>query len=181
MNVRALLAAATASFLFSTLDASSQTREDQAIGIDADDIAGVVSSRDGPEAGVWVIAESKDMGTRFAKIVVTDDQGRYVIPDLPKAKYRLWVRNIIHPSIGSRCSKFLAVKNSPAQAPPAMACRKISRRRSSGSISSKRTAAARAISSAMSRRAQSPRRSGISIHPLTPGADACNRDRREPP
>lgn len=92
MNVRALLAAATASFLFSTLDALSQTREDQAIGIDADDIAGVVSSRDGPEAGVWVIAESKDMGTRFAKIVVTDDQGRYVIPDLPKAKYRLWVR-----------------------------------------------------------------------------------------
>ncbi len=40
----------------------------------------------------WVIAETNDFGTRFAKIVVTDEQGRYVIPDLPKAKYRLWVR-----------------------------------------------------------------------------------------
>ena len=60
--------------------------------IDGDDIGGVVQSRVGPEAGVWVIAETSDLGTRFAKIVVTDEQGRYVIPDLPKAKYRLWVR-----------------------------------------------------------------------------------------
>ncbi len=60
--------------------------------IDADDIGGVVQSRVGPEAGVWVIAETSELGTRFAKIVVTDEQGRYVIPDLPKAKYRLWVR-----------------------------------------------------------------------------------------
>ncbi|MGB5085989.1 MAG: carboxypeptidase-like regulatory domain-containing protein [Methylocystis silviterrae] len=92
MNVRALLAAGTASLFFSTFGCSAQTRESQAINIDADDIAGVVSSRVGPEAGVWVIAETTDLGTRFAKIVVTDDQGRYVIPDLPKAKYRLWVR-----------------------------------------------------------------------------------------
>ncbi|HXZ16707.1 MAG TPA: carboxypeptidase-like regulatory domain-containing protein [Roseiarcus sp.] len=60
--------------------------------IDGDDIGGVVQSRVGPEAGVWVIAETTDLGTRFAKIVVTDEQGRYVIPDLPKARYRLWVR-----------------------------------------------------------------------------------------
>jgi len=60
--------------------------------IDDDDIGGVVTSRFGPEAGVWVIAETKDLGTRFAKIVVTDERGRYVIPDLPKANYRLWVR-----------------------------------------------------------------------------------------
>ena len=60
--------------------------------IDADDIGGVVQSRVGPEAGVWVIAETSELGTRYAKIVVTDEQGRYVIPDLPKAKYRLWVR-----------------------------------------------------------------------------------------
>jgi hypothetical protein len=52
----------------------------------------VVTSRFGPEAGVWVIAKTKDLGTRYAKIVVTDEAGRYVIPDLPKAKYRLWVR-----------------------------------------------------------------------------------------
>ena len=28
----------------------------------------------------------------MAKMVVTDDEGRYVIPDLPKANYEVWVR-----------------------------------------------------------------------------------------
>jgi hypothetical protein len=51
--------------------------------IDADDLGGVVTSAKGPEAGVWVIAETKELKTGFSKIVVTDDQGRYVIPDLP--------------------------------------------------------------------------------------------------
>jgi hypothetical protein len=60
-----------------------------AVQIDNDDIGGVVTGRHGPEAGVWVIAETTDLGTRFAKIVVTDDQGRYVIPDLPQATYKL--------------------------------------------------------------------------------------------
>src|ERR1051326_9396001 len=59
---------------------------------DADDIAGVVTSAKGPEAGVWVIAETRDLPTRFARIVVTDDRGRYLIPDLPKATYDVWVR-----------------------------------------------------------------------------------------
>ena len=63
-----------------------------AVQIDSDDIGGVVTSRFGPEAGVWVIAETTELGTRFAKMVVTDEVGRYVIPDLPKAKYRIWVR-----------------------------------------------------------------------------------------
>src|SRR5438105_429649 len=59
----------------------------------ADDaIAGNVTSRSGPEAGVGVIAETRDLGTRFAKIVVTDDRGRFVLPDLPKARYQVWVR-----------------------------------------------------------------------------------------
>jgi len=62
------------------------------IRIDGDDIGGVVTGASGPEAGVWVIAETRDLKTRFARIVVTDDQGRFVIPDLPKAKYDLWVR-----------------------------------------------------------------------------------------
>ena len=46
----------------------------------------------GPEAGVWVIAETTDLPTKFARIVVTDDRGRYVLPDLPKANYNVWVR-----------------------------------------------------------------------------------------
>ena len=62
------------------------------VAIDADDIGGVVTGPSGPEAGVWVIAETTDLRTKFAKIVVTDDQGRYVLPDLPKAKYKVWVR-----------------------------------------------------------------------------------------
>src|SRR5467141_1608754 len=62
------------------------------ITIDGDDIGGVVTGPRGPEAGVWVIAETNDLATRFAKIVVTDDQGRYVVPDLPKANYTVWVR-----------------------------------------------------------------------------------------
>ena len=63
-----------------------------AVAIDNDDIGGVVTGPNGPEAGVWVIAETTDLPTQFAKMVVTDDQGRYVIPDLPKANYSVWVR-----------------------------------------------------------------------------------------
>ena len=62
------------------------------VAIDSDDIGGVVTGLQGPEAGVWVIAETRDLPTRYAKMVVTDDQGRYVVPDLPKAKYQVWVR-----------------------------------------------------------------------------------------
>src|SRR5262245_47464099 len=63
-----------------------------AIRVDADDIVGVVTGANGPEAGVWVIAETKDLPTKYVKIVVTDDRGRYVLPDLPKANYDVWVR-----------------------------------------------------------------------------------------
>src|SRR3989449_7158688 len=63
-----------------------------AVRVDNDDIGGVVTSKHGPEAGVWVIAETAELGTRFAKMVVTDDLGRYVIPDLPQATYDVWVR-----------------------------------------------------------------------------------------
>ena len=60
--------------------------------VDGDDIGGVVTSANGPEAGVWVIAETDDLDTRFARIVVTDDAGRYLVPDLPDANYEVWVR-----------------------------------------------------------------------------------------
>jgi hypothetical protein len=56
------------------------------------DIGGVVTGARGPEAGVWVIAETTELPTKFVRIVVTDDQGRYLIPDLPKASYSVWVR-----------------------------------------------------------------------------------------
>ena len=72
--------------------APAQLRAQTAVAIDGDDIGGVVTGASGPEAGVWVIAETTDLPTKYAKMVVTDDQGRYVVPDLPKAKYKVWVR-----------------------------------------------------------------------------------------
>jgi hypothetical protein len=71
---------------------SAQQKTDTAIRIHDNDLGGIVRSANGPEAGVWVIAETTGLPTPFAKIVVTDDQGRYVIPDLPQANYDVWVR-----------------------------------------------------------------------------------------
>ena len=64
----------------------------QSVNGGAADVGGVVKSAKGPEAGVWVIAETTELPTKFARIVVTDDQGRYLIPDLPQADYAVWVR-----------------------------------------------------------------------------------------
>ena len=71
---------------------NGQQRSGATVAIDADDIGGVVTSSKGPEAGVWVIAETTDLPTRLIKSVVTDDQGRYLIPDLPKASYEVFAR-----------------------------------------------------------------------------------------
>ncbi len=71
---------------------ATATVAQESVDIDSDDIGGVVTGADGPEAGVWVIAETNDFQTRYAKIVVTDDNGRYVVPDLPDADYDVWVR-----------------------------------------------------------------------------------------
>src|SRR5580693_8313836 len=70
---------------------ATQSRSAAAAG-NADYIEGIVTSSNGPEAGVWVIAETTDLPTKYVKIVVTDDQGRYLIPELPKANYKVWVR-----------------------------------------------------------------------------------------
>jgi hypothetical protein len=70
----------------------SGAQQPAAVAIDPDDIGGVVSGPGGPEAGVWVIAETRDLPVRYIKMVVTDDQGRYLVPDLPKARYGVWVR-----------------------------------------------------------------------------------------
>src|SRR5512145_1408815 len=59
---------------------------------EGDDIVGVVAGPKGPEAGVWVIAETNDLPTKYTKIVVTDERGRYAIPDLPRVRYSVWVR-----------------------------------------------------------------------------------------
>src|SRR5207253_9755287 len=77
---------------FAALAAPAQLSAQNTVAIDNDDIGGVVTGASGPEAGVWVIAETRDLPTRYAKMVVTDDQGRYVVPDLPKGKYKVWVR-----------------------------------------------------------------------------------------
>jgi hypothetical protein len=87
----------TGLFLISTLLIlagcdSSTDDADMAIEIDSDDIAGVVTSASGPEAGVWVIAETDNLDTRYIKTVVTDDDGNYLLPDLPSANYSIWVR-----------------------------------------------------------------------------------------
>src|ERR687889_168156 len=62
------------------------------VAVDPDDIGGVVRGPNGPEAGVWVIAETRDLPVRYIKSVVTDDQGRFVVPDLPAATYQVWTR-----------------------------------------------------------------------------------------
>src|ERR1700741_4563840 len=62
--------------------------------VDKSSIGGVVVNSNGgkPEAGVWVIAETKSLPAPFRKIVVTDDQGRFLVPDMPAGSYELWVR-----------------------------------------------------------------------------------------
>src|SRR5258708_39899254 len=70
----------------------------EAVRVGKDAIGGVVSSTTGPEAGVWVIAETTDLPTKFVKIVVTDDSGRYVLPQLPKANYNTGARGYVRVS-----------------------------------------------------------------------------------
>ena len=85
----------------------------QQVRVDADDIGGVVTGAKGPEAGVWVVAETRDLPTKYVKIVATDDQGRYLLPDLPKANYDVWVRGyglVDSPKVKSVPGKSLDLK-----------------------------------------------------------------------
>lgn len=79
-------------FIAGPITVTHLVAQQASVQIDANDIGGVVTGPKGPEAGVWVIAETTQLPTKFAKIVVTDDAGRYVIPDLPKANFNVWVR-----------------------------------------------------------------------------------------
>src|ERR1700676_1658364 len=74
------------------LGIASYAQQNAPVKIKAVDIGGVVSSSKGPEAGIWVIAETTGLPTRYIKEVVTDDRGRYLIPNLPKATYAVWAR-----------------------------------------------------------------------------------------
>jgi hypothetical protein len=88
-----------------------------ALRIGADDIGGVVRGAHGPEAGVWVIAETEDLPTRFVRIVVTDDSGRFLVPDLPKERYQVWVRGyglVDSPKSASTPGSTLALTAVPA-------------------------------------------------------------------
>ena len=111
--------AVCAPWLFGSSQAQQASRP-AAPAIDADDIGGVVTGPNGPEAGVWVIAETRDLPVRYIKIVVTNDQGRYVIPDLPRARYDVWVRGyglVDSAKSASEPGKIVNVAATPAPTP----------------------------------------------------------------
>jgi hypothetical protein len=90
-NVYASLMAVGIAIILSISPTRLSAQQDT-VGISDNDLGGVITSANGPEAGVWVIAETTDLPTKMAKIVVTDERGRYLIPDLPQANYSVWVR-----------------------------------------------------------------------------------------
>jgi hypothetical protein len=97
------------------LGAQQSTAE--AVHIGDNDLGGTVTSTGRPEAGVWVIAETTELPTKFAKIVVTDDRGRYVMPDLPKANYNVWVRGyglVDSPKVQTQPGKIVNLTAIPA-------------------------------------------------------------------
>jgi hypothetical protein len=121
-----------------------------AAGVGANNISGTVASYAGPEAGVWVIAETTDLPTRYMKEVVTDDRGRYLIPDLPKANYSVWARGYglvdspkvqiqpgksadLKPAIASD-KKIAAQSNGPASCVAARGSGRVERRRQWGRL-----------------------------------------------
>src|SRR5262245_14484533 len=81
--------------------------------IDSNDIGGIVTGAKGPEAGAWVIAETRSTPTHLIKSVVTDDQGRYVVPDLPSGEYDVWARGyglIDSPKVKTTAGKIVNLK-----------------------------------------------------------------------
>src|SRR5437667_4944493 len=109
----ALATIVAASFSGARLRVAAQA----AMPMDADDIGGVVTGPRGAEAGVWVIAESTNLPTTLRKIVVTDDQGRYLVPDLPKGDYNVWVRGyglVDSPKVSADPGKVLNLTAVPA-------------------------------------------------------------------
>ena len=97
---------------------------DPAVRVGDADLGGVVTGPNGPEAGVWVIAETTDLPTRLAKMVVTDERGRYVLPDLPQATYSVWVRGyglVDSPKVETSPGKLIDLTAVPASSAKAAA------------------------------------------------------------
>ena len=117
-------AASVALLLLFVLTVSCAREGQQTVEIDSDDIGGVVTGPDGPEAGVWVIAETRDLDVRYIKSVVTDDQGRYVVPDLPTASYTVWARGyglVDSPKATAAPGELVNIAATPAPTPAAAA------------------------------------------------------------
>ena len=124
-NRRFIVRAASLGILLSWILAVSYAQQaPQAVAIDSDDIGGVVTGPSGPEAGVWVIAETHDLQVRYIKTVVTDDRGRYVVPDLPKANYTVWARGyglVDSPKVTTAPGRIVNIAATPAPTPAAAA------------------------------------------------------------
>src|ERR1700761_5228805 len=121
---------AIAAVVFATCSVSlpgrpvAQPATTQSVQVGDSDLGGVVTGANGPEAGVWVIAETTELPTKFTRIVVTDDRGRYLIPDLPKADYAVWVRGyglVDSPKLQATPGRTLDLKATPAPNPAAAA------------------------------------------------------------
>jgi hypothetical protein len=117
LGISVLLTAAVAVLSAGPLAEQSAAFQDNSI-------SGVVTGPTGPEAGVWVIAETTALPTRFVRSVVTDDQGRYVMPDLPNAGYQVWVRGyglVDSPKVAATPGRTLDLAAVPAPNPAAAA------------------------------------------------------------
>jgi hypothetical protein len=121
MRTTTALCAGVAAIAIAAFLAGAPTRavaqQNAAVRIGMSDLGGTVTGPNGPEAGVWVIAETTDLPTKMAKMVVTDDQGRYLLPELPKANYNVWVRGyglVDSPKVQSAPGKMLDLTAVPA-------------------------------------------------------------------
>src|SRR6478752_10508315 len=122
-NIRRRRHMRTAGFLFflsvvaAVIAGSLAAQQSGTVKVKSDELGGIVSSASGVEAGVWVIAETTDLPTRYIKEVVTNDQGRYLIPSLPAATYTVWARGyglVDSPKLQTRPGKQVDLKPSVA-------------------------------------------------------------------
>src|SRR5271155_2066970 len=118
------VAAVALAVLVIATPARVQAQQNAPVSIGATDLGGVVTGPKGPEAVIWVIPETANLPTKMVKIVVTDDQGRYVLPDLPKANYTVWVRGyglIDSPKVMTEPGKIVNLTAVPAPSEAAAA------------------------------------------------------------